>query len=157
MTETKYPQLRIVPTRFLNPETTETLLGKLYAVAGIRRLILNGPNLPETVPYGPARGEINDNTNRRIIKVCGEDYLLHVQVGAILIEMEDASVIPHVKAACDEVFADKFPYGITEGIYMRSNMTTTDYAKYGIVDDERILGMSDPKSKQRPIILQGIK
>ncbi|MDD4132675.1 MAG: methyl-coenzyme M reductase operon protein D [Methanocorpusculum sp.] len=157
MTETKYPQLRIVPTRFLNPETTETLLGKLYTIDGIRRLVLNGPNLPATVPYGPARGEINDNTNRRIIKVCGEDYLLHVQVGAILIEMETASVIPHVKAACDEVFADKFPYGITEGIYMRSNMTTTDYAKYGIVDDERILGMSDPKSKQRPVILQGTK
>jgi len=157
MTETKYPQLRIVPTRFLNPETTETLLGKIYVIDGIRRLVLNGPNLPETVPYGPARGTVNDNTNRRIIKVCGADYLLHVQVGAILIEMEDASVIPLVKAACDEVFADKFPYGITEGIYMRSNMTTTDYAKYGIVDDERILGMSDPKSKQRPIILQGIK
>jgi len=157
MTETKYPQLRIVPTRFLNPETTETLLGKLYTIDGIRRLVLNGPNLPATVPYGPARGEINDNTNRRIIKVCGEDYLLHVQVGAILIEMEDASVTPHVKAACDEVFADKFPYGITEGIYMRSSMTTTDYAKYGIVDDERILGMSDPKSKQRPVILQGTK
>ena len=157
MTETKYPQLRIVPTRFLNPETTETLLGKLYTIDGIRRLVLNGPNLPATVPYGPARGEINDNTNRRIIKVCGEDYLLHLEVGAILIEMETASVIPHVKAACDEVFADKFPYGITEGIYMRSNMTTTDYAKYGIVDDERILGMSDPKSKQRPVILQGTK
>jgi len=157
MTETKYPQLRIVPTRFLNPETTEILLDKIYTIDGIRRLVLNGPNLPATVPYGPARGEINDNTHRRIIKVCGEDYLLHVQVGSILLELDDASVIPLIKAACDEVFSDKFPYGITEGTYMRSNMTTTDYAKYGIVDDKRILGMSDPKSKQRPIILQGIK
>ncbi|MEA5087168.1 MAG: methyl-coenzyme M reductase operon protein D [Methanocorpusculum sp.] len=157
MTETKYPQLRIVPTRFLNPETTEILLDKIYTVDGIRRLVLNGPNLPATVPYGPARGEVNDNTHRRIIKVCGEDYLLHVQVGSILLELDDASVIPLIKAACDEVFSDKFPYGITEGTYMRSNMTTTDYAKYGIVDDKRILGMSDPKSKQRPIILQGIK
>jgi methyl-coenzyme M reductase subunit D len=157
VTETKYPQLRIVPTRFLNPETTEILLDKIYTVDGIRRLVLNGPNLPATVPYGPARGEVNDNTHRRIIKVCGEDYLLHVQVGSILLELDDASVIPLIKAACDEVFSDKFPYGITEGTYMRSNMTTTDYAKYGIVDDKRILGMSDPKSKQRPIILQGIK
>ena len=38
---------------------------------------------------------------------------------------------------------------------MRSNMTVTDYAKYGIVDDERIIGMIDPKSKKRPFILQG--
>ncbi len=157
MTETKYPQLRIVPTRFLNPETTEILLDKIYTVDGIRRLVLNGPNLPATVPYGPARGEVNDNTHRRIIKVCGEDYLLHVQVGSILLELDDVSVLPLIKAACDEVFSDKFPYGITEGTYMRSNMTTTDYAKYGIVDDKRILGMSDPNSKQRPIILQGIK
>ncbi len=157
MTETIYPQLRIVPTRFLNPETTEILLDKIYTIDGIRRLVLNGPNLPAIVPYGPARGEINDNTHRRIIKVCGEDYLLHVQVGAILLELDDASVIPLVKAACDEVFSDKFPYGITEGTYMRSNMTTTDYAKYGIVDDKRILGMSDPKSKKLPIILQGTK
>jgi methyl-coenzyme M reductase subunit D len=157
MTESTYPQLRIVPTRFLNPETTEILLEKICTLDGIRRLVLNGPNLPATVPYGPARGTVNDNSLRRVIKVCGEDYLLHVQVGAILLELEDASVIPLVKAACDEVFADKFPYGITEGTYMRSNMTTTDYAKYGIVDDKRILGMSDPKSKQRPIILQGTK
>ena len=81
--------------------------------------------------------------------------MLGVQVGTILLELEDSSLIPDIKAVCDEVFADKFPYGITEGIYMRSNMTTTDYAKYGIVEDERILGMADPKSKQRPIILQG--
>ncbi len=157
MTEPTYPQLRIVPTRFLNPETTEILLEKIYTIDGLRRIVLNGPNLPATVPYGPARGEINNNSHRCIIKVCGEDYLIHVQVGSILLELEEASVIPLVKAACDEVFADKFPYGITEGTYMRSNMTTTDYAKYGIVDDKRILGMSDPKSKQRPIILQGNK
>lgn len=155
MAESTYPQLRIVPMRFLNPETTEQLLEKIYQVDGVRRLVLNGPNLPAKVPYGPARGAVNDNSYRQIIKVCGEDYDLHVQVGTILLELENSSVIPDIKAACDEAFADKFPYGITAGTYMRSNMTTTDYAKYGIVEDERILGMSDPKSKQRPIILQG--
>ena len=157
MTQSQYPQCRAVPLRMLSPVTAEKFLNEVVKVQGIRRMTINGPSLPALVPYGPARGEINDNSHRRIIKVCGEDYLLHVQVGAILLELEDASVIPLVKAACDEVFADKFPYGITEGTYMRSNMTTTDYAKYGIVDDKRILGMSDPKSKQRPIILQGTK
>lgn len=157
MTENTYPQLRITPIRFLNPETTELLLEKIYEVGSIHRLIINGPNLPPVVPYGPARGAINDNSYRRIIKVCGEEYDLHVHVGTVIVELEDEAKIPEIKAACDAVFADKFPYGITQGIYMRSNMTTTDYAKYGIVDDERILGMSDPKSKQRPVILQGIK
>lgn len=144
--------------RFLNPETIEIFLNELLQkVEGIRRLVLNGPSVPATVPYGPARGTPNENSNRRAISVCGDELLLNVQVGTILLELEDASLIPMVKAVCDEVFADKFPYGITEGTYMRSNMTTTDYAKYGIVEDERILGMSDPKSKQRPIILQGTK
>jgi methyl-coenzyme M reductase subunit D len=143
--------------RFLNPETVEILLDRLLQIEGIRRLVLNGPSVPATVPYGPARGTPNENSNRRVISVCGEEFQLGVQVGTVLLELEDASLIPPVKAVCDDVFADKFPYGITEGTYMRSNMTTTDYAKYGIVEDERILGMSDPKSRQRPIILQGTK
>ncbi len=155
MTEETYPQLRITPTRFLNPETTELLLAKIFDIGGIRRMILNGPNLPATVPYGPARGLPNENSYRRVIKVCGEDYDLHVHVGAILLELETEEVIPAIKEACDSVFADKFPYGISQGKFMRSNFTTTDYAKYGSVEDARILGMSDPKSKQRPIILQG--
>ena len=157
MTEEKLPQLRITPARFLNPETTEALLDKLYKVGGIRRLIINGPNLPMTVPYGPARGLPNENSYRCVIKVCGEDYELHVHVGTILLELETKDVIPQMKQACDEVFANKFAYGITEGTFMRSSMTMTDYAKYGIVDDDRMLGMVDPKSKQKPIILQGIK
>ncbi|HJJ29179.1 MAG TPA: methyl-coenzyme M reductase operon protein D [Methanocorpusculum sp.] len=157
MTEDKLPQLRITPSRFLNPETTEALLEKICSVGGIRRLILNGPNLPMTVPYGPARGTPNKNSYRRVIKVCGEDYDLHIQVGTILLELESKDIIPQMKQACDEVFANKFAYGITEGTFMRSSMTLTDYAKYGVVEDDRMLGMADPKSKQKPIILQGIK
>lgn len=157
MTEETYPQLRITPTRFLNPETTEELLDKIFTCGGIRRMVLNGPNLPVTVPYGPARGAPNPHTYRRIIKVAGEDFDLHVHVGDILLELEDEAVVPAIKDVCDAVFADKFPYGIRQGRFMRSNFTLSDYAKYGVVDDDRILGMSDPKSKQRPIIIQGTK
>lgn len=157
MTEETYPQVRITPARYLDPETTEHLLEKIYEVDGIHRLILNGPNLPATVPYGPAKGLPNENSYRRTIKVCGEDYELRVHVGDILIELEAKDVIPKIRKACDAVFADKFPYGFAEGKFMRSNFTLSDYAKYGVVDDDRILGMSDPKSKQRPIIIQGTK
>lgn len=157
MTETNYPQVRITPTRFLNPETTEALLEKLFEVGGIYRLILNGPNLPQVVPYGPARGAPNPHTYRTTIKVCGEDYELRVHVGDILLELEDESVIPAIKEACDAIFADKFPYGMRQGRFMRSNFTLSDYAKYGVVEDDRILGMTDPKNKQRPLIIQGTK
>ena len=105
MTEPNYPQVRITPTRFLNPETTEDLLDKIFAVGGIRRMVLNGPNLPVTVPYGPARGTPNPHSYRRTIKVCGEDFELRVHVGDILLELEDESVIPAIKEACDAVFA----------------------------------------------------
>ncbi len=141
----------------MNPETIELLLNKIYEIGKVRRLIVNGPNLPVTIPSGPARGTPNENSYRRNITVCGEKYELHVHVGDVLIELEDRTVIANIKKACDEVFADKFPYGISEGKFMRSNFTLTDYAKYGRVDDERILGMSDPKSKQLPVILQGTK
>jgi methyl-coenzyme M reductase subunit D len=57
---------------------------------------------------------------------------------------------------CDEVFTN-FSYSLQEGKFMKSQMTTSDYAKYGVIEDERMLGMSDPKGKRCPIILQGTK
>jgi methyl coenzyme M reductase subunit D len=39
---------------------------------------------------------------------------------------------------------------------MKSQMTVSDYAKYGETEDKEMLGMSDPKKGSRcPIILQG--
>ena len=72
-------------------------------------------------------------------------------------KIKEKHYIPAIKEACDAVFADKFPYGFGKGRFMRSNFTLSDYAKYGVVEDDRILGMSDPKSKQRPTIIQGTK
>jgi len=40
---------------------------------------------------------------------------------------------------------------------MKSQMTVSDYAKYGVMEDEMMLGMSDPKGTRCPIILQGTK
>lgn len=154
MAETSYPQVRIVPARFLNSDTVEDLLNKILSIGGIRRIVLNGPRIPQIVPYGPARGTVNVTTHRREIEVLGEAIALQVQVGTILIELEDTSPLPALKEACEAVFT-QFPFTLQEGRFMRSSMTMTDYAKYGIVDDERILGMVDPKSKVRPIILQG--
>ncbi|HJK77704.1 MAG TPA: methyl-coenzyme M reductase operon protein D [Methanocorpusculum sp.] len=160
MTPATYPQVRIVPMRFLNPDTVESLLSLLFAEeeCGIRRIVLNGPSIPAVVPYGPARGAPNETDLRRTIKLFGEDYLLQIQVGAVLLELESKEYLTRIHAVCEHVFNGRFPYSITEGTYMRSGeMTTTDYAKYGRLEDSRILGMSDPKSKQRPIIIQDAK
>lgn len=156
MTEAVYPQCRIVPARFLNPETVEALLNRILEVGGIRKLVLNGPRLPTTVPYGPARGLPNPHQMRQVIHAGDQDVELQVQVGTILIELEDRSSTEPIRNACDEVFT-KFPYGFSEGKFMKTRATVSDYARYGPDADEIMLGTTDPKSRSGPLIIQGTK
>jgi methyl-coenzyme M reductase subunit D len=156
MTDTTFPQCRIVTFRFLNPETVERLLNKFLSIPGIRRMVLNGPSLPAIVPYGPGKGISNPHEMRRSIKVGNQDFVLQVHVGTILLELENRDVIPALRAACDEVFTN-FPYRLTEGRYMKTEPTIVDYAKYGPYADRDILGLVDPGSRAGPIILQGYK
>jgi methyl-coenzyme M reductase subunit D len=156
MTDAKYPQVRIVTERLLNPETVERLLNHIVTVEGIRRIILNGPRLPASVPYGPARGVTNPHSMRGMIKVGEQEMELGVHVGTILLELENREVILSLKAACDRVFTE-LTYRIQEGRYMKTEPSLSDYAKYGPDADKSIIGMADPKSKTGPVILQGIK
>jgi len=156
MTDTTFPQCRIVTERLMNPETVERLLNKITALSGIRRMILNGPRLPAVIPDGPARGLDNPHEGRRLIKVGNQDFVLQVQVGTILLELETRDVIPALKAACDEVFTH-FWYRLTEGRYMKSEPSIVDYAKYGPDADKDMLGLADPGSRTGPVILQGTK
>jgi methyl-coenzyme M reductase subunit D len=91
-----------------------------------------------------------------VITVGGQEFELQVQVGAVLLELEDRSSIPAIKEACDEIFTE-FSYTFQEGRFIKSRMSLTDYAKYGPDVDEKMLGMMDPKKKGCPIILQGTK
>ena len=143
-----------MPARFLYPETAEKLLNGICKVGVVRRMTINGPRLPPTVTEGPGRGLANPQPGRKVIHVGGEEFELHVQVGYIILELENSDAIPVIRQVCDEVFTN-FSYTLLEGKFMKSQMTVSDYAKYGVIEDERILGMSDPKGKQCPIILQG--
>jgi methyl-coenzyme M reductase subunit D len=154
MAEAEFPQCRIVTERFLNPETTEKILNRLVAIEGIRRIIINGPNIPQLVPYGPARGLPNPHSARARITVGDTEVDLRVQVGTILLEIETRDIIPQIEEACREVFT-KFTYGLKEGKFMRSTPTQTDYAKYGPGADEMMLGIVDPKNKNGPTLIQG--
>jgi methyl-coenzyme M reductase subunit D len=156
MTETTFPQCRIVTFRLLNPERVERLLNKFFSIPGIRRMVLNGPRLPATIPYGPTKGLENPHAMRRSIRVGNQDLQLQVHVGTILLELENRDAIPALKAACDDVFKD-FPYRISEGRYMKTEPTIVDYAKYGPNADKDMLGLADPGSRTGPTILQGIK
>jgi len=156
MTEATFPQCRIITERLLNPETTERLLNKVVSVAGVRRMVLNGPRLPLTVPYGPAKGQANPHPMRKTIHVGDQEIPLQVHVGTVLLEIENKDVIPALKTAIEPVFTD-FTFRIQEGKYMKTEPSLTDYCKYGPNADKAMLGLADPSSKSRPIILQGLK
>jgi methyl-coenzyme M reductase subunit D len=156
MTDAIYPQVRIVPARLLYPETVQKLINLLYEIDGIRRMLLNGPSVPATVPYGPAKGLENSHTMRQRIQVGEKEIQLQVQVGTILLELENRDIIPAIKAACDETFTN-FSYQFQEGRFMKTEPSLVDYAKFGPDADKNVIGMADPKSRQGPVILQGIK
>jgi methyl-coenzyme M reductase subunit D len=157
MTDATYPQVRIVTERLMYPETVERLLNIISTTEGIRRILLNGPRLPSTVPYGPAKGLPNPIAMKRVIKVGSQDVELQVQVGTVILELETRDVIPMIRAACDTAFKDSMSYSIQEGRFMKTEPTLSDYAKYGPDADKMLLGLVDPKSKSGPVILQGTK
>jgi methyl-coenzyme M reductase subunit D len=156
MTEATFPQCRISTERLLNPETTERLLNKLIEVPGIRRMVLNGPRLPGTVTYGPAKGMANPHCMRKTIHIGDQDIELQVHVGTILLELENRDVIPALNAVCEPFFTN-FTYRIQEGRFMKTEPSLVDYCKYGPDADKDIIGMADPSSKSKPVIIQGTK
>jgi methyl-coenzyme M reductase subunit D len=156
MTEATFPQCRIITERLLNPETTENLLNKVVSVAGVRRMVLNGPRLPATVPYGPSKGIANPHPMRKTIRVGDQEVPLQVHVGTVLLELESRDVIPALQAAVEPVFTN-FTFRIQEGRFMKTEPSLVDYCKFGPNADKEMLGLADPSSKSKPIILQGIK
>jgi len=156
MTEATFPQCRIVTERLLNPETTERLLNKIVSIPGIRRMVLNGPHLPGTVTYGPAKGMANPHAMRKTIHVGDQEVDLQVHVGTVLLELDNRDVIPALQAAIEPVFTD-FTFRIKEGRFMKTEPSLVDYCKYGPNADKEMLGLTDPNSKSRPVILQGTK
>jgi len=156
MAEAEFPQCRIDTERLLNPETVENILNHLVKIQGIRRFVINGPSIPEKVPYGPARGLDNAHYGKARIVVGTTDVDLRVQVGTIILELENRDNIPNIDKACKEVFVN-FSYRLKEGKFMRSSPTQTDYAKYGPNANEIMLGIVDPKNKTGPTLIQGTK
>jgi len=140
-------QIEIFTERLLSPEAVEQLLIEFSKIEGISRLILHGPRLAPAVPAGPARGTPNVHAARKCIRVGQQDVELGVQVGRIWLELEDEDVIDRVEEACRRILPCDFQ--IHRGLYLRTRPTQSDYAKWGVIRDTRLLGMTDPKSKSR--------
>ncbi|MDV4342124.1 methyl-coenzyme M reductase operon protein D [Methanoculleus sp. YWC-01] len=153
MMNATFPQVRVVPTRMLKPETAERLLNMLAGIAGIRRMMIHGPGLPKLVPYGPARGSPNPHSDRKAIRVADAEIALRVQVGMVILEVEDASAIEEIRSLCDAFFT-KFPYQLQEGRFMKTAPTLVDYAKYGPDADTTLIGLADPRNGEGPVIIR---
>jgi len=139
-------QVEIIPSRFLLPATAQKLLNEIYGNGGIIRNTIHGPNLPRSVPYGPGRGSPIDENRDLLIEVGGQAFELSVKVGRIRLELESEKYYEGLKAACERALPISFQ--IRRGKFFHTRQTITDYAKYGKVEDTRILGLIDPKAKQ---------
>ncbi|KLK89042.1 methyl-coenzyme M reductase [Methanoculleus sediminis] len=153
MTNAAFPQVRIVPIRMLKPATAERLLNMLAGIAGIRRMMIHGPGLPKKVPYGPARGSPNPHSDRKAIRVADAEIALRVQVGTVILEVEDASAIEEIRSLCDDFFVE-FPYLLQEGRFMKTAPTLVDYAKYGPDADTSLVGLTDPRNGEKPVVIR---
>jgi len=157
MTDTnQYPQCRVVPARFLNPDTAERLLNELVRAGGIRRLVVQGQGLPATVPYGPARGQPNPHAGRKTITVGGQEFELRVMPGTVILELDSEDALDGIREACDRVLSE-ITYTLQQGRFMKTRPTLSDYARYGPDAEETVLGLVDPKRKDAPIIIEGLK
>jgi methyl-coenzyme M reductase subunit D len=144
--DTDSVQVEIVPSRFLTPATAQSLLNEIYKNGGIVRIMIHGPNMPRTVPYGPGKGTPIDENKDRLVEIGGQAIELTVTVGRIRLELESGEYVGSIKAACERALP--FSFQFRQGKFFHDRMTTSDYAKYGKVEDVRILGLIDPKAKK---------
>ena len=144
--DTDSVQVEIVPRRFLTPETAQRLLNEIYKNGGIVRIMIHGPNMPRTVPYGPGKGIPIEENKDRLLEIGGQAIELRVTVGRVRLELESQEYVGGIKAACERALP--FSFQFRQGKFFHDRMTTSDYAKYGKVEDVRILGLIDPKAKK---------
>ena len=87
--------IKIIPNRFLKPDTSEKILNEIYELEGNMRVLIHGPSLPKKVFYGPGKGHEVNHTDRKTIQVKGNDVDLRVMVGDIIAyQQDDESPVP---------------------------------------------------------------
>jgi len=147
-------QIKIFPSRLLQPETAEKLLNEVDQVKGVLRMLVGGKNLPRKVTCGPGTGSDVNHPNREVIHVGDVAFELHVIVGEVIVEIEDESSREELRKACERALP--FSFEFKQGFFIKTKATLVDYGKYGFksktdesinLEDERMLGMIDPHAR----------
>jgi methyl-coenzyme M reductase subunit D len=128
------------------PVTSQRLLNEIYSVGGIKRIMVHGPNIPQAVPYGPGKGTPIEENKDLLVEVGDQALQLRVKVGRIRLELENEDYVNRIKAACERALPISFQF--RRGKFFTDKLTVSGYAKYGKVEDERLLGLIDPKAKR---------
>lgn len=125
------PEIQIFPSRLLSAASTEKLLNRLRKIEHVRQINVHGESLPEKVTYGPATGIEVHHPERRVIDVDGEQMELKVQVGRVLVEVDDIDhvqeVLEKIEEVCEEILP--FDFYLEVGRYSKFRPTVTDYKK----------------------------
>lgn len=140
--------IKIVPDRYLKPDTCEKILNEIYELEGLIRVLVHGPSLPKKVFYGPGKGHEVNHSDRKSINIRGESLDLRIMVGNIILTvdishfndlMDQLSTILDKNTPCD--------YSLLVGVFTRTKSTISDYLKYGNgfenYIDERYIGLVD--------------
>ena len=144
--------IKIIPNRYLKPNTTEKILNDLYDLNGQQRVLIHGPSIPLKVFYGPGKGHVVNHTDRKEINVKGNPVELRVMVGEIVITV-DISKFNEFMDGLEGVLEQNMPcdYSLLVGIFTRTKSTISDYLKYGNnfenVIDDRYIGLVDSRAK----------
>lgn len=144
--------IKIIPNRYLKPNTTEKILNELYELDGQQRVLIHGPSIPLKVFYGPGKGHVVNHTDRKEINVKGNTVELRVMVGEIVITV-DISKFNDFMENLEDVLDKNMPcdYSVLVGIFSRTKSTISDYLKYGNnfedAIDNRYIGLVDSRAK----------
>lgn len=144
--------IKIIPNRYLKPDTTEKILNDLYDLKGQQRFLIHGPSIPLKVFYGPGKGHVVNHTDRKEINVKGNPVELRVMVGEIIVTV-DISKFNEFMDGLEGVLESHMPcdYSLLVGIFTRTKSTISDYLKYGNnfenVIDDRYIGLVDSRAK----------
>jgi methyl-coenzyme M reductase subunit D len=143
-------QIEIFPSRILSPETAQKLIGEIYKVDGVIRVMVQGNRLPDKVSAGPGTGEKVEHPLRKPIQIGDQVIELKICAGRIRIELSNAEAKETIRELCEKLLP--FPFEFREGHFFRKTPTVTDYAKLGPEADPRLLGMVDPKAKTNQLV-----
>jgi Methyl coenzyme M reductase, subunit D len=125
------PEVQVFTNNLLSAETTEKVLNALDKIENIRQINMTGESISKTIGNGPAKGLPNNHTERKVVKVGGNEVELRFLVGAFYIELDVEneemleSTVEKIRKACEKTIP--LGFNLNVGRYSKYRKTLRDY------------------------------